>query len=124
MRKNPYQHIDLRVNDLEEAWEFYSKLFGWQKTDEMDMGEGHIYMMYGRGAFPLGGMYNKTPDMPGPPGWLFYIGVEDVNASAEQINKLGGQVVMGPREIPGGDLIAVCVDPQGGVFAVHSTAAN
>ena len=23
---NPYQHIDLRVNDLERAWEFYSKI--------------------------------------------------------------------------------------------------
>ncbi|MCP3980961.1 MAG: hypothetical protein GY716_16825 [bacterium] len=26
MSKNPYQHIDLRVNDLEQAWEFYSKI--------------------------------------------------------------------------------------------------
>lgn len=23
---NPYQHIDLRVNDLERAWEFYAKI--------------------------------------------------------------------------------------------------
>lgn len=26
MKKNPFQHVDLRVNDLEEAWAFYSKL--------------------------------------------------------------------------------------------------
>ena len=26
MPKNPYQHIDLRVNDLQRAWEFYSKI--------------------------------------------------------------------------------------------------
>jgi predicted enzyme related to lactoylglutathione lyase len=26
MKKNPFQHIDLRVNDLEEAWAFYSIL--------------------------------------------------------------------------------------------------
>ena len=26
MRKNPFQHIDLRVNNLEEAWAFYSKI--------------------------------------------------------------------------------------------------
>ena len=24
--KNPFQHIDLRVNDLERAWEFYSRI--------------------------------------------------------------------------------------------------
>lgn len=23
---NPYQHIDLRVNDMERAWEFYSRI--------------------------------------------------------------------------------------------------
>ena len=26
MKKNPFQHIDLRVNDLEQAWEFYSRI--------------------------------------------------------------------------------------------------
>ena len=26
MKKNPFQHIDLRVNNLEEAWAFYSKI--------------------------------------------------------------------------------------------------
>ena len=26
MARNPYQHIDLRVNDHDKAWEFYSKI--------------------------------------------------------------------------------------------------
>ncbi len=26
MSKNPFQHIDLRVNDMDKAWEFYSKI--------------------------------------------------------------------------------------------------
>lgn len=26
MKGNPFQHIDLRVNDMERAWEFYGKL--------------------------------------------------------------------------------------------------
>jgi len=35
MKKNPFQHIDLRVNDLEQAWAFYSKLLpavGFEKS--------------------------------------------------------------------------------------------
>ena len=26
MAKNPFQHIDLRVNDHDRAWEFYSQI--------------------------------------------------------------------------------------------------
>jgi predicted lactoylglutathione lyase len=26
MKDNPFQHVDLRVNDLEEAWTFYSRI--------------------------------------------------------------------------------------------------
>ncbi len=31
----------------------------------------------------------------------------------------GGQVLNGPMEIPGGDRIAQCLDPQGAAFALH-----
>ncbi len=46
--------------------------------------------------------------------------MEDVNATVGTVRELGGQVVMGPHEVPGGDLIAQCLDPQGAFFAVHS----
>ncbi len=26
MKRNPYQHVDLRVNDIERAWAFYSEI--------------------------------------------------------------------------------------------------
>jgi predicted enzyme related to lactoylglutathione lyase len=28
-------------------------------------------------------------------------------------------VINGPMEVPGGDLIAQCLDPQGAMFALH-----
>jgi len=31
-------------------------------------------------------------------------------------------VLNGPMEVPGGDMIAQCMDPQGAMFAVHHTA--
>ncbi len=65
-------------------------------------------------------MFNKTDDMPGPPSWLYYVSVEDVNAAVGKVKELGGQVPVGPMEVPGGDLIAQCLDPQGACFAVHS----
>ena len=114
---------ELATTDYEGAFNFYSSLFGWNKTDAMDMGEAGIYQMYGRGEMPLGGMFNKTPDMPGPPAWLFYAKVDDVNRVVEKVKQYGGQVLMGPMEVPGesGDLIAQCMDPQGAAFAIHSS---
>jgi predicted enzyme related to lactoylglutathione lyase len=67
-------------------------------------------------------MFNKTAEMPGPPMWLYYIKVDSVEASVERVKQLGGQVLNGPMEVPGGDQIAQCTDPQGAVFALHSSA--
>lgn len=115
---------ELATTDHEAAFDFYAELFGWQKTEAMDMGEAGIYQMYGAGSFPLGGMYNKPAEMPAPPHWLYYIMVDDVNATVEKVKQLGGQVLNGPMEVPGGDVIAQCMDPQGAAFAVHSKAAD
>jgi predicted enzyme related to lactoylglutathione lyase len=38
------------------------------------------------------------------------------------VKELGGTVLNGPMEVPGGDMVAQCLDPQGAAFALHSTA--
>jgi predicted enzyme related to lactoylglutathione lyase len=114
---------ELATTDYATAFDFYSALFGWVKTEAMDMGPEGIYQMYGRGGSTLGGMYNKSTDMPGPPCWLFYVTVDDVDATAPRVSDLGGQVLVGPMEVPGGDRIAQCMDPQGAAFAIHSVSA-
>ena len=114
---------ELATSDYESGYAFYSDLFGWEKTDAMDMGTG-IYQMYGWGDITLGGMYNKPPDFPAPPHWLLYVTVDDVHAAAERVKESGGQVLNGPMEVPGGDWVAQCLDPQGASFAIHSAASG
>jgi len=114
---------ELATTDYAGAFGFYSRLFGWEKTDEMDMGPAGTYLMYGRGPMPLGGIFRKPDEMPGPPSWLYYARVPDVNAAVENVKANGGQVLNGPMEVPGGDWIAQCMDPQGGMFAIHQTKA-
>ncbi len=58
--------------------------------------------------------------MPGPPAWLYYILVEDIQRAIDAVKANGGQVLIGPHEVPGGDLIAQCLDPQGAAFALHA----
>jgi predicted enzyme related to lactoylglutathione lyase len=111
---------ELATTDSVAALEFYTTLFGWEKRGGFDMGGGWMYQMYGRNGRELGGMFNKTAQMPGPPGWLHYIMVDDVGDAAERVKSGGGQVISGPMEVPGGDWIAQCLDPQGAMFAIHA----
>jgi predicted enzyme related to lactoylglutathione lyase len=123
---------ELLTDDHNAAFAFYAKLFDWQKVSDFDMGPAGLYLIYGQTApgapadqAPLqyGGMFSRTPDMPMPPSWCYYISVPSADETAERVKSLGGQVINGPMEVPGGDRIAQCVDPQGAVFAVHSRPA-
>jgi hypothetical protein len=69
-------------------------------------------------------MMNKPAEMPGPPQWLYYILVQDIEAASSTVKELGGGVFMGPMEVPGGDRIAMCTDPQGATFAIHAKAVG
>jgi predicted enzyme related to lactoylglutathione lyase len=114
---------ELATSDYAAAFEFYTALYGWVKTEAMDMGPGGgTYQMFGRiPGRSIGGMSNKPADQPGPPAsWLYYVTVPDVHAKVEQVKQLGGQVLNGPMEVPGGDFVAQCMDPQGAAFAIHS----
>ncbi len=115
---------ELATTDSTAAFEFYSTLFGWEKTEAMDMGEAGMYQMYGWGKVSLGGMFDKPQEMPGPPFWLYYVKVPDVVQAVEKVKELGGQVLNGPMEVPGGDKVAQCCDPQGAAFALHSAPAS
>ena len=112
---------ELVTSDWESAFDFYSALFGWEKTEAMDMGEMGIYQMFGRNGLTLGGMFTKTPDMLQPPSWLYYMRVPDVDAAAQKVTALGGSIVKGPMDVPGGDKVVQCMDHQGVAFALHAS---
>lgn len=110
---------ELATTDYRGAFKFYSALFGWENTGQFDMGATGIYFMFGRRGTALGGIYHVPSDRPMPPQWLPYVRVDDVKIAAERTSAGGGRVVQPPVEVPGGDWVAMCQDPQGGAFAVH-----
>jgi uncharacterized protein len=111
---------ELATTDWRAAWSFYEQMFGWEKRGDFDMGAMGIYMLFGVGGLEAGGMFNKPTEMPGPPAWLHYVRVDSADAAAERVKAHGGTVINGPMDVPGGDRIAQCIDPQGAMFAVHS----
>jgi predicted enzyme related to lactoylglutathione lyase len=115
---------ELPTTDWSGALAFYRALFGWEETESMDMGPGMgTYQMYGWKGRTLGGMFNKPKESPGPPAWLSYIKVTDAKKAAATIKELGGQIINGPMEVPGGGWITAGLDLQGAGFAVHSAKA-
>ncbi len=112
---------DLMTSDYEAAFGFYSELFGWEIMEDMDMGDGWVYRLYGRNGKQMGGMFNRPPEVP-VSSWLYYVDVPDVDESATAITAAGGKIVHGPMEVPGGGRIVQAADPQGGMFALHTPA--
>lgn len=114
---------ELMTTDYKAAFKFYHAIFGWETSAEHDMGEIGVYLLFGRDGHDIGGMFNTPPGVPAPPNWLQYIAVDSADRAAERVTANGGMVMNGPMDVPGGDRIAQCLDPQGGAFAVHSRQA-
>ncbi len=115
---------ELATTDHEAAMAFYADLFGWKVIEDFDMGEVGIYRMFGHGRTTYGAMYEKSKSAPGPPYWLYYVMVRDIDRSVERVAAKGGNVLNGPMAVPGGGRVAQCTDPQGAAFALHTRSAG
>ena len=110
---------ELLTTNWNTAFEFYAKLFGWEKMEAMDMGPQGTYQIFGTAGHQLGGMFNPGP-LPGGPLWIPYVMVADARRTAEIAKELGATIAQGPSEVPGGDWVFTGVDRQGAMFAAHS----
>jgi hypothetical protein len=114
---------ELMTTDWANAFEFYAALFGWTRDTAYDMGPAGTYQLYrGDAPWPLGGMFNKPFEVP-VPAWMLYVRVDDLEGTVKKVRSNGGQVINGPMDVPGGDRIAQCLDPEGAAFALHWRAA-
>jgi predicted enzyme related to lactoylglutathione lyase len=107
---------ELHTTDWKQGFDFYAQLFGWQKSDALDMGAMGTYLVFNAGGDPVGGMMT-SPNFPRP-AWLFYFNVDDIDAAHARLTGAGGQVLLPPSEVPGGGWIVQATDPQGAMFAV------
>jgi uncharacterized protein len=109
---------ELYASNGATIFDFYGKLFGWVKGDAMEMGPAGKYQMFGPAPETMiGGMMTKPTQMP-VPAWGFYINVPSIDAALPKVKAGGGQVAHGPQEVPGGQWMIQCVDPQGAHFAL------
>jgi uncharacterized protein len=108
---------ELYTKDWETAFAFYSSQFGWVKDQAVEMGDMGVYQTFAVDGVSTGGMMNLMPGMP-TPFWGYYFNVDGLDAAVERVTANGGQISNGPMEVPGGQWIVNCVDPQGAHFSL------
>ncbi len=108
---------ELTTTDPEAALAFYSNCFGWTKGDAMPMGEMGDYQFFHHHGEMLGAVMKVQPDSPRA-RWVFYFGVDEIDAAVERIKLNGGAVHFGPMEVPGDAFAILATDPQGAMFGL------
>lgn len=126
-RKSEMSHnfvwYELMTTDPAAAEDFYKHVVGWGARDSSL--PNLRYTLFSAGPAPVAGMMALTKDACEAgvrPGWLGYIGVDDVDAAKERATRAGAIVHHQPTDIPGVGRFAVLGDPQGAVFALFKPA--
>ncbi len=112
-----HEHL---TNDPKAAIAFYTEVVGW-KTQPF--GKGDEYVMWVGSQGPLGGLMKLPEDakkMGAPPHWIGNVQVENVDATAALVKKLGGKIYKEASDIPEIGRFAVIADPQGAVIAIFT----
>jgi uncharacterized protein len=112
---HPVIHAEIRSADPDASRAFFAELFGWKYSDGAF--PGYTFVDTGvEGALPTA----IGPTQGGADTVLFFVGVEDVEATLAHAERLGGRTIQPAQQVPG-VTFGVFADAQGHVIGV---AAN
>lgn len=118
-----FSWIELMTTDANGAKQFYAQLFGWGMEDKPIAGA--TYTVLKSSDQQAGGLMAMTPDMQSvAPAWGVYVTVDDVDASVQQVEALGGRICVPPMDIPDVGRFAVIQDPQGATLSIITYAST
>lgn len=122
---NPFQTpgafswSELITKDVEAAKAFYGEIFGWQ-FKEGSVGSA-AYTVIEVAGKEIGGMSPVPANAQTmAPTWGTYVTVENVEATLQKVEALGGKILMPPIQIPPAACFALIQDPQGANLAIIS----
>lgn len=109
---SPVVHLELHTRDLSGASAFYSQLLNWRE-ELIDTRSGCYRALdfggdFGGGVIECGARRAL---------WLPYVAVDWVEEATERARELGAEVLLAPREGPGG-WRSVVATPGGGEIAL------
>jgi len=124
-QKNPFTWIEIYVEDMSRAQNFYETVLQIKMTPMQMPGDfGDLEMM----SFPwvadgrnISGALCKTSEMkPGVGGTLVYFTCEDCSVETARVTEAGGQVLQEKTSIGEHGFCAIVMDTEGNSIGLHS----
>ena len=117
-RQGRFSWYELITTDMAAARQFYAKVVGWgaREASAPDL----AYTLFTADDVAVSGLMDlpeHARKMGATPRWMGYVGVDDVDAAADRIKRLGGAVYVPPTDSNIGR-ISVVADPQTATLAL------
>lgn len=108
----PVAFFEIVSSNVTRAQDFYTRLFDWKVNADPSLG-GYALVDTGAGDGAIGG--GIGPSMAaGEQGVKIYVRVDDLDASLQRAEALGGKQLVPPTALPGDfGKIAIFLDPDG-----------
>ena len=104
---------ELMTTDMEAAKAFYTDVMGWGAWEASV--PGRPYILFTSGKAVVGGLMGLPEEARRTgvrPAWIGYVGVNDVDAAAGRVERLGGVVHVPPTDVANISRFSVFTDPQ------------
>ena len=109
---NPVTYFEVMGKDHEALSSFFQSLFGW----EIKPAGAANYAFANPGEGISGGIGSPPPG--GPSYTTFYVQVDDLQATLDQAESLGGKTVMEPMNVAENTDVALFSDPEGHIVGL------
>jgi predicted enzyme related to lactoylglutathione lyase len=105
---HPVIHTEIRSADPDATRSFFADLFGWKVSSEGAF-PGYTFMDTGAEGSPYVAISPRQSDEDEV---LFFVAVEDVAATLDRAQRLGGSIIQPVQQVPGTSF-GVFADAQG-----------
>jgi predicted enzyme related to lactoylglutathione lyase len=121
IEQGEFLFADLLTSDVGQAARFYEATFGWvrRRTDD----PGYIELFHD--GEPIGAILAYDDEVsPGSSRWLPSVSVADVDAQADLVASMGGEILEAPTDVPDRGRLAIVSDAEGAVFTLLRSSSG
>jgi hypothetical protein len=114
-------HFEIPAKDPERLRNFYANVFGWKFKNAAEQNMQYWNITTGTRHLPgvNGGLYKKGSRRQTP---VNYISTPDIDESIAEVEKNGGYITVGKKEVVGHGFTAVGRDPEGNSIGLFEPA--
>lgn len=114
---HPVIHAEIRSHDPDATRQFFAALFGWKVASQGAV-PGYTFIDTG---VEIGTHVAISPRQNDEDEVLFFVGVQDVTATLQKAEELGGTIIQPVQHVPGTSF-GVFADAQGHKVGVAASA--